>query len=639
MSADVIKEFLVSLGYKIDVDQERRFVGAIAGATTKVAALGAAATAAASAVVGAVSVIANQLEQLYFVSQRTKSSAENIQAIGFAASQMGSSAASATGSLEALARFIRSNPGSTGLIESIGVQTKDANGELRDTDDIMTDIGKRLSQMPFYRAQAYANVFGIDEKTLIALRQGLGQFSDEYRSMLHAAGVDAQQATSRAHAFMVQLRTLQQAGSILLMKIGANLAAALGPNIQRLRERFVDNFGRISMVIEKVAKIVLFLADITTTLGLRVVEIVDWMIEKWEGLTGTTKNVVAGIAAIGAALLLLNANPILALASAILLLYDDYQTWKKGGQSLIDWGKWKPEIDLAKAGLAMIGEGIQNMFTAYRAAWPHILEGWKDLTSDVKIAYDWIMKVVSAVENSKAFKWVMEHTQGARQAVSNAVDNLTSRQSGAWTAAKHAMGQIWNQITGKPYEHGSPDSDSEGTTSDAPRGIRNNNPGNIEYGPFARSMGAIGSNGKFAIFPSQAAGLNAMSQLLGSYASKGIHSIRGAISRWAPSNENNTEAYVSAVSQGLGISPDANVDLTDPAFRARLMAQISLHENGKNAYSMDQFNQASGAPSLSQSNVITVYGANDPQSTAGAVQGGMDRSNQRLVRNLQTAIQ
>lgn len=638
MSADVIKEFLVSLGYKIDVEQERRFVGAIAGATAKVAALGAAATAAASAVVGAVSVISNQLEQLYFVSQRTKASAENIQAIGFAASQMGSSAASATGSLEALARFIRSNPGSTGLIESIGVQTKDANGELRDTADIMTDIGKRLSQMPFYRAQAYANVFGIDEKTLIALRKGLGQFSDEYRSMLHAAGVDAQQATSQAHAFMMQLRTLQQAGSILLMKIGANLAAALGPNIQRLRERFVDNFGRISIVIEKVAKIVLFLADITTTLGLRVVEIVDWMIEKWEGLTGITKNVVAGIAAISAALLLLNANPILALASAILLLYDDYQTWKKGGQSLIDWGKWKPEIDLAKAGLAMIGEGIQNMFTAYRAAWPYILEGWKDLTSDVKIAYDWIMKVVNAVENSKAFKWVMEHTQGARQAVSNAVDSLTSRQSGAWTAAKHAMGQIWNQITGQPYEHGSPDSD--GAISNAPRGIRNNNPGNIKFGSFARGMGATGSDANgFAIFPTPMAGMAAMSNLLGNYAASGIHTIRGAISKWAPSLENNTNAYVSAVSKNLGISPDANVDLTDPAFRARLMSQISLHENGKSAYSMDQFNQASGAPSLSQSNVITVYGANDPQSTAGAVQGGMDRSNQRLVRNLQTAIQ
>lgn len=638
MSADVIKEFLVSLGYKIEVEQERRFVRAIVGATTKVAALGAAATAAASAVVGAVSVIANQLEQLYFVSQRTKASAENIQAIGFAASQMGSSAAAATGSLEALARFIRSNPGSTGLIESIGVQTKDANGELRDTADIMTYIGKRLSQMPFYRAQAYANVFGIDEKTLIALRQGLGQFSDEYRSMLHAAGVDAKQATSQAHAFMVQLRTLQQAGSILLMKIGANLAAALGPNIQRLRERFVDNFGRISIVIEKVSKIVLFLADITTTLGLRVVEIVDWMIEKWEGLTGTTKSVVAGIAAIGAALLLLNANPILALASAILLLYDDYQTWKKGGQSLIDWGKWKPEIDLAKAGLAMIGEGIQNMFTAYRAAWPHILEGWRDLTSDVKIAYDWIMKVVNAVENSKAFKWVMEHTQGARQAVSNAVDNLTSRQSGAWTAAKHAMGQIWNQITGQPYEHGSPDGD--GATSDAPRGIRNNNPGNIKFGSFARGMGATGADADgFAIFPTPMAGMAAMSNLLGNYAASGIHTIRGAISKWAPSSENNTNAYVSAVSKNLGISPDANVDLTDPAFRARLMAQISMHENGKSAYSMDQFSQASGTPSLSQSNVITVYGANDPQSTAGAVQGGMDRSNQRLVRNLQTAIQ
>lgn len=606
MSADVIKEFLVSLGYKIDVQQERRFVGAIVGATTKVAALGAAATAAASAVVGAVTVISNQLEQLYFVSQRTKASAENIQAIGFAASQMGSSAAAATGSLEALARFIRSNPGSTGLIESIGVQTKDANGGLRDTAEIMTDIGKRLSQMPFYRAQAYANVFGIDEKTLMALRQGLGEFSDEYKSMLHAAGVDAQEATTQAHAFMVQLRTLQQAGGILLMKIGANLAAALGPNIQRLRERFVDNFGHISAIIENVARIILFLADITTTLGLRVVEIVDWMIDKWNGLSATTKNVVAGIAAIGAALLLLNANPILALASAILLLYDDYETWKKGGKSLINWADWKPDIDAAI-------DGIKTLI-----GWIEKLGSWVDKTFH------------------KLGQWA------AKKATS---DSFSDAKSPARKALEYlAWATGYDPRTGEKI----PDADAMGAASSpssvpsagAPRGLRNNNPGNIKYGSFAQRMGATGQDADgFAIFPNASAGLRAMSGLLGNYASAGIHTVRDAINKWAPpSDNNNTGAYVSAVSQGLGIAPDANVDLTDPAFRARMMAQISLHENGKNAYSSDQFNQASGAPAVTQSNVITVYGSSDPRAAAGAVEGGMDRSNQRLVRNLQTAV-
>ncbi|STK93527.1 putative lytic transglycosylase, catalytic [Escherichia coli] len=38
---------------------------------------------------------------------------------------------------------------------------------------------------------------------------------------------------------------------------------------------------------------------------------------------------------------------ITALAAGIALLWEDYQTWKEGGDSLIDWGKWKPEVDAA----------------------------------------------------------------------------------------------------------------------------------------------------------------------------------------------------------------------------------------------------------------------------------------------------
>ncbi len=50
-------------------------------------------------------------------------------------------------------------------------------------------------------------------------------------------------------------------------------------------------------------------------------------------------------------------------------------------------------------------------------------------------------------------------------------------------------------------DNASPDQKSGGS-----RSWRNNNPGNIEYGPFARSMGATGTDGRFAKFPSYEAG-------------------------------------------------------------------------------------------------------------------------------------
>jgi hypothetical protein len=83
---------------------------------------------------------------------------------------------------------------------------------------------------------------------------------------------------------------------------------------------------------------------------------------------------------------------------------------------------------------------------------------------------------------------------------------------------------------------------------------RNNNPGNLEYGPFARSQGAIGSDGRFAIFPSYEAGRQAKENLLFNTNSYRNLTISEAVSRYAPSVENNTGAYTNAITRSLGVS-------------------------------------------------------------------------------------
>ncbi|MDQ4680602.1 hypothetical protein, partial [Stenotrophomonas maltophilia group sp. RNC7] len=105
---DVIREFLVSLGWKIDDKGERRFVETVEKSTKRVIALGTAATAAAAAVVAATAKMAAGMEEIYYASQRTKTSSQNILALGFAAGQAGSSANALRGSLENLSRLMRS---------------------------------------------------------------------------------------------------------------------------------------------------------------------------------------------------------------------------------------------------------------------------------------------------------------------------------------------------------------------------------------------------------------------------------------------------------------------------------------------------------------------------------------------------
>ena len=117
-----------------------------------------------------------------------------------------------------------------------------------------------------------------------------------------------------------------------------------------------------------------------------------------------------------------------------------------------------------------------------------------------------------------------------------------------------------------------------------PRGIRNNNPGNIEDGPFARSQpGYKGSDGRFAIYETPEAGTAAKTALLGSYGRKGINTVEGVVNRWAPPTENDSGSYAQFVSQKLGVDPRAPLDMNDPRVLSELSSAIAERETGRAA--------------------------------------------------------
>lgn len=83
---------------------------------------------------------------------------------------------------------------------------------------------------------------------------------------------------------------------------------------------------------------------------------------------------------------------------------------------------------------------------------------------------------------------------------------------------------------------------------------RNNNPGNIEYGSFAIRNGAIGHDSRFAIFRTPEDGFKALTTLL--LERYGHLTIAQTIAEYAPSNENNTEAYIKHVCEWTGYTRD-----------------------------------------------------------------------------------
>ncbi|MBW4707094.1 TIGR02594 family protein [Roseobacter sp. YSTF-M11] len=109
------------------------------------------------------------------------------------------------------------------------------------------------------------------------------------------------------------------------------------------------------------------------------------------------------------------------------------------------------------------------------------------------------------------------------------------------------------------------------------RSWRNFNPGNIRKGDFSSNNGAIGNDGSFAIFPDKTTGQKAIEVLLRGR-SYGPLTLEAAISRYAPSSENDTGAYVSFVVTQTGLSRDAVLDDLKIAYIRKITSAIELME-------------------------------------------------------------
>lgn len=117
------------------------------------------------------------------------------------------------------------------------------------------------------------------------------------------------------------------------------------------------------------------------------------------------------------------------------------------------------------------------------------------------------------------------------------------------------------------------------------RGIRNNNPGNLEKGPAWVGLSPEQADSRFAQFTEMRYGIRAMTVLMRNFQKPppkwyGLKSIRQIITRWAPAIENNTPGYIASVAKSLGVGPDDTIDTNDPAVAAAMVRAIANVECG-----------------------------------------------------------
>ncbi|EBJ6950715.1 hypothetical protein DYJ22_09130 [Salmonella enterica] len=177
------------------------------------------------------------------------------------------------------------------------------------------------------------------------------------------------------------------------------------------------------------------------------------------------------------------------------------------------------------------------------------------------------------------------------------------------------------QMIGEPSDNGGTTT-SGSIASKGVRGIRNNNPGNLEYSAQGWD-GELTPDGRFSRFDTPEHGIRALAKNMRTYQHEhGLNTVAGMISKFAPPEDHNdTPTYIKAVAGMMGVDPNQHIDTSDADTLTKLVNGIITVENGSNPYTSQQISDgvlaAMGAKQLPH-----VAKADSRPADAGAATNG-----------------
>ena len=244
-----------------------------------------------------------------------------------------------------------------------------------------------------------------------------------------------------------------------------------------------------------------------------------------------------------------------------------------------------PEAILAVGGIATALSAVAAIsFTSTIAG----IGGVAAATTAAGVATAGVLGILSKVVLTMAAIWSVTQIYRYLEAVKELRD-VRTREGVKLTPEAQARVDRGDTRTG-----GASDSwdapDGAAAASGTTRGMRNNNPGNLNFVGQEGATKETGPGGRFAVFQSMEHGVVALAKQLQLYASRGNDTVRGIISKYAPPGENNTAAYIGSMTKRMGVGADQHLDLSNIAVLREVISGISTVENGAGRLGIGQIN-------------------------------------------------
>lgn len=330
---NVIKEFLVGLGFKVDEKGLKSFADGVGDATAKVKGLVTAITGAALVIATGVAAFGSTLEQLYFSSKRIGASATNIKTMQNAFKDFGIGAEETTQTLEKMGNFLKFSFAPDVRFEQMGIHVRKANGDLRDTADILVDVAHRVKGMTLPEAKVRTEGLGISDAMLQAMQdKDFDATIARHKKALGSMSLDS--AAEKAHKAGIEFRKAQEQFFKSSTKIEEYILAKIIPALNKFNAWWEIHGERLTHRVEEVVGLV-------WKALVKLKPIIKWLLDKFIELDKSTDGWSTRLAALGAAFVLLGGPAILSalravtgaftsLGGAIAAAGAAYVAWKSG---------------------------------------------------------------------------------------------------------------------------------------------------------------------------------------------------------------------------------------------------------------------------------------------------------------------
>ena len=319
--------------------------------------------------------------------------------------------------------------------EKLGVSVTDADGNLRDSEDIFQDTITALGKMDneTERNALAQKLMGKSASELNPLIEDGGETYKMVADTLKKYDLDFvdQETLDKANEFNDELDTMKLIGSVALAQVGSQLAATLAPALEKvvgwigkLANWLTSLDPKVLTIIGTVAGIIAVLAPVLLFLGK-----MSFAISSIISLVGTIGPALAGVmATLGPVILIIGA-----LVAAGILLYKNWDKIKAKATEI--WEHVKTTFETLKKDVITIWNGIKAFFIkVVNAIIVPIVTKFNNLKT--KIATIW-----TNIKTKITTTWT-----NIKTGVTDAVNAVRDKISKTFGAVKDKVSDVWGKI-------------------------------------------------------------------------------------------------------------------------------------------------------------------------------------------------